>query len=246
MNHNAAVDPQSLVAVEAPGPECPDPADDGIFPRGGLVEGGVLPREPRGAQQRGVQMSFLVYIQSLLQLVDDNPVGIVHRQFLQQLRLHVSLEPGGPDFNLGALLRRGVGFDQRPVPFLAQDVNPLAGAGHDPDVILAVFLRPGADTDLIPLLPIQHVDGLGQHLPDDVLVHLPFRHLPEAEIVLAQDLAVLIRRPEHEIVRRQRLRQRGGKKQNPRQHHPGQPFSVSSSHLDIPCHALYNECRESG
>ena len=198
-----------LAQYSPPAHKVPHPADDGEFPRRGFVEGRVLPGKAGGAQQGGEQMPFPVDIQPLLQLVDHQAVFLVHRQLLQQLRLHIALESLRPDLHPGALLRRGIGLDQRPVPFLPQHMHPLAGAGHHAHIVLAVLLRPGPDPDLIPLVSLQHGHGLGQHLPDQLLVRFPLRHLPEAEIMVAEHLAVLVGRPENQIVSRQRFRRRG-------------------------------------
>ena len=106
----------------------------------------------------------------------------------------------------GTFLGGGIGFDQGPVAFLPQDMDRLAGAGDDADVVFTLFIRLRQDTDLFPLLSLNDGDGLGQDFPDGRLIHAAHLQVPEADVVIALNGAVLVGRMIKDVGGEQRVR----------------------------------------
>ena len=125
--------------------------------------------------------------------------------FLQAVGFHIALELLGPDLHGGALLRGGVGLDQGPGLAALQYVDCLAGAGDHADVIGAALLGPGQHTDLLPLFAFDDGNRPGEDLPYGFLVHVAHLHLPEADLMVALDGAVLVGRMVEDIRRQGRI-----------------------------------------
>ena len=152
-----------------------------------------------GAQKGAEELSLFKNIQALLELIDDQAVGLVNLLLLQAAGFDPTLELLGKNLDGRSFFRGGIGFDQGPVSFLAQHMNGLAGAGHNADIIGAFLIRFGQNTHLFPLLACQDGHRLGEHLPDIGFIHMAHFQVPEARIVIALNGAVLIGRMVEDI-----------------------------------------------
>ena len=201
VNQDAVVDPDrhlaehigvSVLILQV---EIPGPADAQEFAGRRLVPAGPLfwVVVPRGAQHRGPQLSFPVYVQPLPLLVNHDAVGLVHLHFLQEGGLHIPLEFFSVHLHPGTLRRGGISLDQAPLLAPLQHVNPLAGSGNLTGVLRAVFIRLLPDFHLVPLVRVQHRHRLRQHFPDSRLVRISHRRGPVAHLMVAPDRASLSR-----------------------------------------------------
>ena len=185
MNQNAAVNAHTHIAEKAAGPEPAGPADHQKFARGCFRKGRIRPGKAGGTQERGEQLSLPEHIQALLQLVDDQPIGLIDFLFLQEARFHIALKGQRPNPDGGTFLTAGISLHQRPFLSPLQHVHALAGTGDHAGILLTGGRGLLPDPDLLPLGALQHGDRLRKHPPDGLLVHAAHLQIPEAIRVIA-------------------------------------------------------------
>ena len=123
--------------------------------------------------------------QALLELIDDEAVMLINLDLLQAFGFDPALELFGENLDGGILLGGGVGLNEGPVPLLIQDVDRLAGAGDDADIVGTLLIRLREDADLFPLLALDNGDRGGKDFPDGFLIRGAHFQVPETVFVAA-------------------------------------------------------------
>ena len=165
MNHVAAVEADSQVAVHAFAVKAAHPAANEVFARGGFVVGLFVVGKPRGYGHAGPQLAVDVHVQALGELVDDDAVLIVGGDFLEEAGLDIAADKA-------VIVVQP--FDERPaVLVLAQYVHGGAGAVDETaQLVLVDAFAVGRyqRINAFALIHVQNGDGLHQQFPAGFLI----------------------------------------------------------------------------